>query len=494
MTFIKAGSFSSAMKKILWAAGLLFICLFLWYYPPYFTFAGDESQYVHMAWLLSQGKSLRVSDMEDSHNFPTKDGHLFFPQYGVGQSLFILPFALLDWRAIFLVGLLFHMFTWYVVVLLCKRWGVDEHVSLLYLFFPGMVFFSRTVMSEPATLFFITLGVYLIEKRPACAGACFGASLLIRYSNAVFIAPFFLVTLWKADWRKFRYLIVGISPFILFLLLYNWVVYGGLLSTGLKTPRPGLTVSTTVFFKYIITLSILLPFMLFAPFIYRGKCAAELRIATILSIIFFSWIGIDTFHYDWVKNLVIGTRYLFPLVPLLIVAYGAMAFTKIKRWLLFLVAGLLLGAILISARQYSFASELRTLHDVAYKETEKDSLIFTNSYALGIINSFHEPRYGIMIYTYIPFTERINSIDPSDPLRLKLVQQRRKTKPSYFVFADPKTAVSEVKVAEGSVEELVAERTGEEDVAHQFNATLVYSGDTSGDTSFIKIWKLPYPR
>src|SRR3989338_4001686 len=185
------------MNRWAWIFVLIFIGSWLFYYPPLFTFS-DEGQYLHATWLLGEGKSFKVTNPLESFVFSSKDNINFLPQYAPGQSLLLLPFALVNWKLVFLSGLLLHLLVFYLFERLLKQNNINSNYALLYLFFPGFVFFSRTLMSELASIALIFLGFYFYRNdKGYLSGLFFGLSLIVRYTNAVFAMPFFLFSLFK---------------------------------------------------------------------------------------------------------------------------------------------------------------------------------------------------------------------------------------------------------------------------------------------------------
>lgn len=480
------------MNRWAWIFVLIFIGSWLFYYPPLFTFS-DEGQYLHATWLFSGGKSLKVVNPLESFAFSSKDNLISLPQYAPGQSLLLLPFAIIGWRFVFLSGLLLHLLVFYLFVRLLKQNNLNSDYALLYLLFPGFVFFSRTVMSELVSIVLVFLGFYFYrqENKGFWSGFFFGLSLLVRYTNAVFAIPFFIGSLIKNK-NQFTQMVFGYAPFVLVVAFYNYQMYGGIFSTGIKQPRG---FSFWIMAKYLISLLAVYPLLILSPFFSKSKEKLEIFACFALALIGFSYTGIDTFHYDIAKNLVIGYRYLFPVIPLLLFLYvGWINQIKYKKIVygifMFACIILLVGDIFIMQKQYGFAQQNRDIMEKIYTHLPGNSLVLANGYVNSMfINKFFgdADAYSIRVYASSECPDIIQcnlNIEKS----LGYAGNLSKQKQSYLVFAESGIISNEIKPGEASASEVLDERHAEISIAKRFNATLVFEEKLP---NYIQIWKLP---
>lgn len=336
------------MKDRLFYLGLfVYIISFLYLYPSFFSIA-DENAYLAGISFLTEGK---VSTDEISRSYYTSDlpgSDKFVPAYQLGNSAIILPFAMIDWRLIFLSGLIFHLLNLWIFVKILKKYGLDKRYGLLYLLYPGFIFYSRTVMSEIPTITFTLLGFYfyLSEKKNSklLAGLMLGISCLLRLTNGLLLIGFMIVPLYNSirnlfksnswfnkDTRMFLELFAGAFPSLLLILAFNYFAYGGIFNT--RYAGGGMNVyyymlgfgiskfsNLMILWKPLLILCTVYPLMCISPFmgIYNKKI--EIILITILSLVIFG--KIDVFRYSWMINFTVGHRYFFSIIPLLLIPYS----------------------------------------------------------------------------------------------------------------------------------------------------------------------------
>ena len=119
-------------KKILILLVLTYVLTFIYYYPPMYGIS-DEQSYLRGAYLLGEGR-LTVDDPLHKYYY-VPNNEKYVPFYPPGQSLLLLPFTFLGWKATFLSGLLIHLLGAYIFYLVLKRCGYGIEGTLLYLLF-----------------------------------------------------------------------------------------------------------------------------------------------------------------------------------------------------------------------------------------------------------------------------------------------------------------------------------------------------------------------
>jgi hypothetical protein len=331
---------------LLYVGAALYVLTFLVLYPPTFAIV-DEDAYLTQALLFRTGRlSYDGSAIPAPHmtvetlgTVPMRgESPRAVSKYPPGNALFLLPFTLLGWRAVFVSGLLLALVGAALFRLVLKRLApeADPAWSLLYLFYPAVVLFSRTIMSDLLAATLVLSAFYCLLRRGAwlvVSGFLLGLACLVRYSNAVFVPVFLLLAVRPAGARlgAAARLLAGFAPLAGLILAYNVYAYGAPLSfpmylTGNFSPAYFLHNA----WYYGTCLLVLYPLMLVAP-LGAGK---GLRLllglpagALLLLYCFFSY------TYDVANlpaRLTIGIRYLLPAIPFFVLAF-AVAAERITR-------------------------------------------------------------------------------------------------------------------------------------------------------------------
>jgi hypothetical protein len=323
---------------LLVAGAIVYVATFLALYPRT-TAIVDENAYLTEAFLLRDCRLSYAGSAIPAPHMTVESGGRVVSKYPPGTSLFLLPFTLFGWRAVFVSGLLLALAGTALVALILKRLSpaADPSWALLYLFYPAVVLLSRTVMSDLLAGTLVLASFYFLLRRRGwllAAGLLLGVACLVRYSNAVFVPVFLVLALRPAGMRRRSLLLFlsGFAPPAAAIAAYNAYAYGSPLSfpmylTGQFSPA---------FFPhgaryYGTALLILYPLMLAAPLVAgRGKrlLLGLPAYAVFVLYCFFSY------TYD-VPNLparlTIGVRYLLPGVPFFIVAYVLAAERLLNR-------------------------------------------------------------------------------------------------------------------------------------------------------------------
>jgi 4-amino-4-deoxy-L-arabinose transferase-like glycosyltransferase len=347
---------------LLIAGAVLYVLTFLVLYPRT-TAIVDEDAYLTGSFLFRTGRlSYEGSSIPAPHMTVESNGRLT-SKYPPGTSLFLLPFTLLGWRAVFSSGLLLALAGTALIGLTLKRLApeADPAWALLYLFYPAVLLMSRTVMSDLLAATLVLAAFYcLIRSRSwmLASGLLLGLACLVRYSNAVFLPVFMLLALRPSGsrLRSFLLLLAGFAPLAGVVAAYNAYAYGSPLSfpmylTGQFSPA---------FFPhnawyYGTALMILYPLMLLAPLL-AGKGRRLL-----LGLPAYTVLGLYclfSYTHD-VPNLpvrlTVGLRYLLPGLPFFILAFVLAADRLLGRlrapWLKYAaVAGVALLSVAIQLR------------------------------------------------------------------------------------------------------------------------------------------------
>lgn len=223
----------------------------------------------------------------------------------------------------------------------------DPAWSLLYLFYPAVVLFSRTIMSDLLAATLVLAAFYCLLRHHAwlvAAGFVLGLACLVRYSSAVFV-PVFIVLLagtgwtspdrhgWTRTGRAMLMFAAGFAPLAGLILAYNAYAFGAPFSfpmylTGHFSPA---YFSHNAWY-YGTCLLVLYPLMLVAP-LTAGKnlrLLLGLPAGALLSLYCFFSYTYDVPNLP--ERLTIGIRYLLPAIPFFGLAYAVTADRLSRRF------------------------------------------------------------------------------------------------------------------------------------------------------------------
>ncbi len=347
---------------LLVAGVVLYVLTFLTLYPRT-TAIVDEDAYLTEAFLLRTGRlSYAGSGIPAPHMTVESDGRLT-SKYPPGTSLFLVPFTLFGWRAVFVSGLLLALAGTGLFGLILKRLApeADPAWTLLYLFHPAVVLFSRTIMSDLLAATLVLAAFYCLLRRGGwllTSGFVLGFACLVRYSSAIFVPVFLLLALRPSGsrLRSALMLLAGFVPLAGLIAAYNAYAYGSPFSfpmylTGHFSPAYFLHNA----WYYGIALMLLYPLMLVAP-LAAGKGRRLL-----LGLPAYALLGLYCF-FSYIyevpslpARLTVGIRYLLPALPFFILAFVLTADRILGHlragWLKYVgVAGMALLSVAIQLR------------------------------------------------------------------------------------------------------------------------------------------------
>jgi len=298
-----------------------YVLAFSLFYPSVLT-VSDEAAYVEQASAFASGRT--TVSMFDAATM--RDVPVLPSSYPPGTSLFLAPFmACFGWRGAFLLGLLSVCFT----VLLTAHWlvreGRDPRFALLFLTYPAVLVMSRCGMSDVPSAALVTLGLYLFwfadGRRGwfATAGFVAGVSILLRETNAMVFAFFFLSALLRRQTGS------------------GFLILGGLAGSGLRLIMAGLLTGDPFFFRpdypgfslvavghnaifHLGALMVLFPGGLVWIACYRGRHRAEVAITVAAFVSLFLLYDYNAANSGGLKQWILTSRFFIPLLPVLIVA------------------------------------------------------------------------------------------------------------------------------------------------------------------------------
>src|SRR3989344_2218694 len=171
---------------------LVFSAIFLVFFPHFYT-SIDEHTFLKNA-LLLRGGSIGEHDPELACRSTLYNENGFIGGQFIGRSLFLIPFTFFGFDAVMLSGLAIHIMNALLFYLILRRLGIDARFTVLYLFFPAMLWESRTLYSELLVLtaflaaFYFYTGKSRLEN--AAGGLFFGLASVVRYDAMVGFAAF----------------------------------------------------------------------------------------------------------------------------------------------------------------------------------------------------------------------------------------------------------------------------------------------------------------
>jgi 4-amino-4-deoxy-L-arabinose transferase-like glycosyltransferase len=276
-----------------------------------------------------------------------------------------------------------------------RKAKIDPKYAILYLFYPPMFLFSRTLMSDIPAAVFVLLAFYLYQRgKHVGTGAALGLSFVIRYGGIALVPVFFVFALMKKKTEGVK-VALGFLPFVLFVLLYNQITYGGALKTGypgqalpFDLHRYGMHLLT-----YVISLSVFYPLMIGALFLYRKAYRREMVVSFVVMLVFLILSSFAFAMYaspsakNIIKSSLLGVRYLFPVVPFLLLAYSSVCEKYLKkRGLTAVLIILVISSIAISRYHQGYLRSGMGFRDSLYSHTTETSLVLCNGEVTELVS------------------------------------------------------------------------------------------------------------
>jgi len=394
-------------QKILLISAIIFILVFLFFYPKFYYFP-DEHQYLRNSYLFANNY-LKIFDPLKAYGYPAfKD--FFVSKYVIGPSILFLPLTLINWQLSFLTGLLLHLASFYIFILILRELKINEIFSLLFLFFPAFVFFSRTLMSETASVLFILLGFYYwLKNKSFLSGIIFGFSIFLRLTNILIFVPFLLFSL--RDFNKTSKAIAGFLILATAFVFFNFQIFETIFPSYSFLDAQNLWNFVNIPFKFImfiITTNILYPLMFLVFFFYKGKFSLEMKTATILMLVFYLPYYGQPFKLS-ISDFFTGIRYWIPIIPFFLISYAKFLHDNIHKFKLselhlkFAVIGMILilitGTVVISFQHSKITNDRFEVFEEIYSKTNENSLIISDPIGTGIAYKTKDSPFNTMFFS-----------------------------------------------------------------------------------------------
>jgi len=253
-----------------------------------------------------------------------------------------------------------------------------------------------------ATIFLMAAFFYYSPRAPKwLCGIFFGLNLFVRATNLLLVIPFGLMMTWQAvrkqKFGEFFSFCLGLAPCALGVAGLHTFLYGSPFLTGYSTTSTGiqqfdLSYVLPHFLHYLKSLSFVYPLMFFAFFFSPLVRRFEILGVFVLYLVFYSCYSFVDHFPGRGATLLLANRFLFPVMPFLILGYGDVLSRILERFgsrMLPLLHGLIFVVLLGSAAfiHQTHQGKLRVqeeLRDTIYQNTEEGSVLIydRNTYEL----------------------------------------------------------------------------------------------------------------
>jgi hypothetical protein len=305
-------------RVLVWIGCAAYALGFALFYPQAIT-NDDEAMYLRQTQLLLEGRqTIQVTNAltgETLTHDPSK--------YPVGTAALMAPFvAAAGWRGAYVLPCL----SLVLAVLMLARWleqeGRSPIYALLVLGYAPTLVMGRVAMSDVPSLALVTAGLWWFWRGLdgrflwwLGSGFLAGAGWVLRESNPIPFAPFYLGALLRRD-RNVWALVAGGVAGVSLRLLANWLIHGDVMfvKANLWIADEFVPEKLTL---YAIAVLVLVPGGLVFSLAYRGRRWPEACVAILAFVGLYVAQEYWTYATSWLRNLIITPRYLIPIVPLM---------------------------------------------------------------------------------------------------------------------------------------------------------------------------------
>lgn len=395
---------------------LLFCLIYFFFYPEIYSLE-DEAAYFGMGYVLSKGTLY-----PDTIN--TKIIHTYFngkhqvTKHPLGISILMAPIFFIDYHFVFLIPFLIFIIGYVFFLKLLQKNSLPLYLSFLYLFFPPFVLYSRTLMSDlvGAVFILIAFNYFLDYKKSSdfvCGFFC-GISVLFKYPNILFLLATGITLVLDGFFSdcqnsKFRRIItdgklyrivIGALPAGIIVTIINYYLYNHPLSLPQNTGYFALKHFPSHFIYYFIVLIIVYPLMLLTGIFLKYTGRRIIIISIFLYLLFYSPYYFIQKTGDFINDLIISQRFLFPAIILMLLPYaeffhrlsGTLKKNTDKLLIALSIFGLISCAFLITIKHQRFLGMQRYFRDVIYKETDEHTTIFLDETTQELIQNIWGKR------------------------------------------------------------------------------------------------------
>ena len=315
--------------------------------------------------------------------------------YPPGNSVLLLPFTVIHWKLGFLKNILLYIGSFLLFISILRKLKIDPMYSLVFLLHPTIVLFSRTLMSDIPSMFFLLVGVLLLlDKKNLGAGFSLGFLLLLRYPNVILIIGIFGALLYRKEYKKSLHLLPGIVFFSFALFGYVMHVYGSILGPFAVDGARSFGFSYFIynFPYYLLSLNVLFPGMLLISVFlgFKNKKSFLFIIPSLLIIIFYSFYYYIDGGSNIIEKLVKGQRFMIPVIPLLLIPYLQYLHNRefMKKVFVFVISLLFIFTCGIQYKHYEFVKKEKNLSQTVRENIGDSDVVICNSDADELFNPY----------------------------------------------------------------------------------------------------------
>jgi len=388
---------------LLWLGALPFAAAFLLWYPPIGTYM-DENIYIGLANVLRHG-TIYADQAGIQVPFLTWNGEHLVAFFPLGMPLLIAGVSYWNWQAMFLINAVAILIGFFLFARWLRADGLHPWYAWLYLYYPTVLFYSRTVMADVLCMVTIFASCwYFRQGRYSLAGLLAGFAPHTKITGVLLLPTLFAAGAARTDrvvvLRKF---LLGAFPGLALLFLHNAATTGHFWASPYLLPAGQETLSfvycRTNFMLFSQSLFFLYPFM--PLFLCAGWKRFQLpAVFTVLFLLFHlcvptSWITGNQWG-NWPQRLVLQIRYLLPVIPFFLLMYAdgldRLSKGRTARWLPLALVPLLISAGLIHSKHQEYLRELRSFQKVLYETVPRQADLFVNYDTLHLMNDIQGKR------------------------------------------------------------------------------------------------------
>ncbi|MEO0205193.1 MAG: hypothetical protein ABIL22_00785, partial [candidate division WOR-3 bacterium] len=377
-------------KCVLIIGAFLFTFLFFYFYPLNIGIV-DETAYLSMTYAFQKGNLYyEEAGIESAPASMTVDHHLV-SRYPPGNSILLLPFTAIHWKWIFLRGYILMIIGFIIFIMLLHNNQLPRHYALLFLFHPSFLLYSRTIMSDlPSTIFSLLGLLFLTKKRLFVSGLLFGLSIAIRYPVALIPISSGLIFAHRKHIKELFRLLIGVLAGLLPLLLYNLICFKTI--TGpLQANLVGFSITNlpTMLIRFFISMNILYPLLFIAVFKTKIKEKWSYILPALLFLLFFSLQYFMDTGKNFFETIVLGQRYMLPIIPFLLVPYiDVLNRVKLEKIVTIFCLALIILCAGIHNKHQQFLKQQSDYQNKLYQHTQGAVLVVCNKDVYELVNPF----------------------------------------------------------------------------------------------------------
>ncbi|MEJ2354626.1 MAG: hypothetical protein P8Y62_01785 [candidate division WOR-3 bacterium] len=383
------------MKKFFILFIILQVAVIFLFYPDFYGIY-DEDLYLTATHAMQNGSFFYEKSGVDAPLLGAVEGTKGAVSiYPPGNSVLLLPFTVIHWKLGFLKNILLYIGSFLLFISILRKLKIDPMYSLVFLLHPTIVLFSRTLMSDIPSMFFLLVGVLLLlDKKNLGAGFSLGFLLLLRYPNVILIIGIFGALLYRKEYKKSLRLLPGIVFFSFALFGYVMHVYGSILGPFAVDGARSFGFSYFIynFPYYLLSLNVLFPGMLLIAifFGFKNKKSFLFIIPSLLIIIFYSFYYYIDGGSNIIEKLVKGQRFMIPVIPLLLIPYLQFFHNRkfMKKVFVFVVPLLFIFACGIHYKHYEFVKKEKILSQTVRENIGDSDVVICNSDTDELFNPY----------------------------------------------------------------------------------------------------------